>query len=95
MNAILDKLETRLCVEKSRIYIVLGGGHAWPGSKFSATTGPTTFEIKAIEPDLEVLPSAPPLRCIGRAGATDETDAGPGLGRDAVPALPANVELGH
>jgi polyhydroxybutyrate depolymerase len=32
-------------------YIVLGGGHAWPGSKFSqqiaAITGPTTFEIHA------------------------------------------------
>lgn len=32
-------------------YIVLGGGHAWPGSKFSkalaALTGPTTFEINA------------------------------------------------
>lgn len=32
-------------------YIILGGGHAWPGSKFSeeiaAVTGPTTFEINA------------------------------------------------
>ncbi len=32
-------------------YIVLGGGHAWPGSKFSqliaSVTGPTTFEINA------------------------------------------------
>jgi polyhydroxybutyrate depolymerase len=32
-------------------YIVLGGGHAWPGSRFSealaAYTGPTTFEINA------------------------------------------------
>lgn len=32
-------------------YIVLGGGHAWPGSSFSkmiaAVTGPTTFEIDA------------------------------------------------
>lgn len=32
-------------------YIILGGGHAWPGSKFSeeiaAITGPTTFEINA------------------------------------------------
>jgi polyhydroxybutyrate depolymerase len=34
-------------------YIVLGGGHAWPGSEFSekiaAITGPTTFEIDASE----------------------------------------------
>ena len=32
-------------------YIVIGGGHAWPGSKFSqeiaAVTGPTTFQINA------------------------------------------------
>ena len=32
-------------------YIILGGGHAWPGSEFSqkiaAITGPTTFEINA------------------------------------------------
>ena len=32
-------------------YIVIGGGHAWPGSKFSekiaAITGPTTFEMNA------------------------------------------------
>jgi polyhydroxybutyrate depolymerase len=32
-------------------YIVIGGGHAWPGSKFSASiasiTGPTTFEVNA------------------------------------------------
>jgi polyhydroxybutyrate depolymerase len=32
-------------------YIILGGGHAWPGSKFSeeiaSVTGPTTFEINA------------------------------------------------
>ena len=32
-------------------YIVLGGGHAWPGSKFSQIiapiVGPTTFEINA------------------------------------------------
>ena len=32
-------------------YIIIGGGHAWPGSKFSeeiaAITGPTTFEINA------------------------------------------------
>jgi polyhydroxybutyrate depolymerase len=32
-------------------YIILGGGHAWPGSKFSeeiaSITGPTTFEINA------------------------------------------------
>jgi polyhydroxybutyrate depolymerase len=32
-------------------YIVLGGGHSWPGSKVSASldsvTGPTTFEINA------------------------------------------------
>jgi polyhydroxybutyrate depolymerase len=32
-------------------YIILGGGHAWPGSKFSESiasiTGPTTFEIDA------------------------------------------------
>jgi polyhydroxybutyrate depolymerase len=32
-------------------YIILGGGHAWPGSRFSqeisAITGPTTFEINA------------------------------------------------
>ena len=30
-------------------YIVLGGGHAWPGSRFSATTGSTTFEINATD----------------------------------------------
>lgn len=34
-------------------YIVLGGGHAWPGSKFSAAlkaiTGPSTFEINATD----------------------------------------------
>ncbi len=30
-------------------YIVLGGGHAWPGSRFSATTGATTFEINATD----------------------------------------------
>ncbi|MGH9208759.1 MAG: alpha/beta hydrolase family esterase, partial [Acidimicrobiales bacterium] len=33
------------------LYIVLGGGHAWPGSRFSNAiaqiTGPTTFEINA------------------------------------------------
>ncbi len=28
-------------------YIVLGGGHAWPGSQFSALSGPSTFEINA------------------------------------------------
>jgi polyhydroxybutyrate depolymerase len=32
-------------------YIILGGGHAWPGSQFSekiaSITGPTTFEINA------------------------------------------------
>jgi polyhydroxybutyrate depolymerase len=32
-------------------YIVIGGGHAWPGSKFTASiasiTGPTTFEVNA------------------------------------------------
>ena len=34
-------------------YIVVGGGHAWPGSKFSAAlkaiTGPSTFEINATD----------------------------------------------
>ncbi len=30
-------------------YIIVGGGHAWPGSKFSATTGPSTFEINATD----------------------------------------------
>jgi polyhydroxybutyrate depolymerase len=34
-------------------YIVLGGGHAWPGSKISAAlksiTGPSTFEINATD----------------------------------------------
>ena len=34
-------------------YIVLGGGHAWPGSRVSASldsiTGPTTFEINATD----------------------------------------------
>lgn len=34
-------------------YIVLGGGHAWPGSKLSAAlkaiTGPSTFEINATD----------------------------------------------
>ncbi len=34
-------------------YIVLGGGHAWPGSKVSAAlksiTGPSTFEINATD----------------------------------------------
>ncbi len=34
-------------------YIVLGGGHAWPGSKLSASlasiTGPSTFEINATD----------------------------------------------
>jgi len=30
-------------------YIVLGGGHAWPGSQLSATTGPSTFEINATD----------------------------------------------
>jgi polyhydroxybutyrate depolymerase len=34
-------------------YIVLGGGHAWPGSKLGATlksiTGPSTFEINATD----------------------------------------------
>jgi len=34
-------------------YIVLGGGHAWPGSKISAglafITGPSTFEINATD----------------------------------------------
>ncbi|MFZ0668468.1 MAG: PHB depolymerase family esterase, partial [Acidimicrobiales bacterium] len=34
-------------------YIILGGGHAWPGSKFSEEiapiTGPTTFEINATQ----------------------------------------------
>jgi polyhydroxybutyrate depolymerase len=32
-------------------YIVVGGGHTWPGSAFTARiasiTGPTTFEINA------------------------------------------------
>jgi polyhydroxybutyrate depolymerase len=28
-------------------YIILGGGHAWPGSEFSAINGPSTFEINA------------------------------------------------
>ena len=34
-------------------YIVVGGGHAWPGSKISAAlksiTGPSTFEINATD----------------------------------------------
>jgi polyhydroxybutyrate depolymerase len=34
-------------------YIVLGGGHAWPGSQVSASlkaiTGPSTFEIDATD----------------------------------------------
>jgi len=34
-------------------YIVVGGGHAWPGSRFSAAiasiTGPTTFEVRATD----------------------------------------------
>jgi len=34
-------------------YIILGGGHAWPGSTFSAATakitGPSTFEINATD----------------------------------------------
>jgi polyhydroxybutyrate depolymerase len=30
-------------------YIVLGGGHAWPGSEFSAINGPSTFEINATD----------------------------------------------
>jgi polyhydroxybutyrate depolymerase len=41
------------CPAKTAVefYIILGGGHAWPGSKFSesiaAITGPTTFEVNA------------------------------------------------
>ena len=34
-------------------YIILGGGHAWPGSKFtqsiSSLTGYTTFQINATD----------------------------------------------
>jgi len=30
-------------------YIVEGGGHAWPGSQFSAVKGPSTFEINATD----------------------------------------------
>lgn len=30
-------------------YIILGGGHAWPGSEFSAINGPSTFEINATD----------------------------------------------
>jgi polyhydroxybutyrate depolymerase len=30
-------------------YIVVGGGHAWPGSQFSAINGPSTFEINATD----------------------------------------------
>ena len=34
-------------------YIVEGGGHSWPGSKFSEeiapVTGPTTFEVNATD----------------------------------------------
>jgi polyhydroxybutyrate depolymerase len=34
-----------------QFYIVVGGGHTWPGSAFTAKiasiTGPTTFEINA------------------------------------------------
>jgi polyhydroxybutyrate depolymerase len=30
-------------------YIILGGGHAWPGSQFSALSGPSTFEINATD----------------------------------------------
>ncbi len=30
-------------------YIVLGGGHAWPGSQFSAIKGPSTNEINATD----------------------------------------------
>lgn len=30
-------------------YIVLGGGHAWPGSQFSAIKGPSTSEINATD----------------------------------------------
>jgi len=30
-------------------YIVLGGGHAWPGSTISAMNGPSTFEINATD----------------------------------------------
>jgi polyhydroxybutyrate depolymerase len=33
------------------MYIVVGGGHSWPGSDFSASiaqvVGPTTFDIDA------------------------------------------------
>jgi polyhydroxybutyrate depolymerase len=41
------------CPAKTAVefYIILGGGHAWPGSRFSESiasiTGPTTFEINA------------------------------------------------
>ncbi|MGA2521764.1 MAG: PHB depolymerase family esterase [Acidimicrobiales bacterium] len=30
-------------------YIVVGGGHAWPGSTISAMNGPSTFEINATD----------------------------------------------
>ena len=29
--------------------IVFGGGHAWPGSQFSAIKGPSTSEINATD----------------------------------------------
>lgn len=44
-------------------YIVLGGGHSWPGSEFSkaieSLVGPTTFEINATEAIWKVFPALP------------------------------------
>jgi polyhydroxybutyrate depolymerase len=56
-----DKVSAHVIVRRYRcppgvaveFYIVLGGGHAWPGSKVSAAlasiTGPSTFEINATD----------------------------------------------
>ncbi len=42
-------LRTYHCPPGSAVefYIILGGGHAWPGSNISAMNGPSTFEINA------------------------------------------------
>ena len=32
-----------------KFYIILGSGHAWPGSNISAMNGPSTFEINATD----------------------------------------------
>jgi polyhydroxybutyrate depolymerase len=48
-------LRTYRCPTGSGVafYIILGGGHAWPGSKFSqeisSVTGYTTFQIDATQ----------------------------------------------